>query len=203
MPSQSHTDTRQRIVNSASALIHAHSYAEVGVARICTDAGVTKGSFYHFFPSKRELTLAVLESGYAGLKRDLIDQALAADVPPMQRLRRFLARLVEFQATMYQQTGTVPGCQFGNLAAEQATQDELLRIKVADLLARLRAALREPLQQAVAQGEIGIIDIDATAAAMLAYLEGVLLMAKAQNDPEVLVRLLPTMLDIRIQEVDG
>lgn len=199
-------DTRQRILNVARDLIYRHSYAEIGVAQICADAGVSKGSFYHFFPGKRDLTLAVLDLGFDELKRELMDKAFATDVPPMQRLQRFVDQVIAFQSAMHSNTGAVPGCQFGNMAAEQATQDEVLRNKVATLLARQRAAIGAALQQAVEQGDIAGpdgrrdagIDVDATAAAMLAYVEGVLLMAKAQNDPEVLARLLPAMLDIRI-----
>jgi TetR/AcrR family transcriptional repressor of nem operon len=194
----SSTDTRERILNSARGLIYTHSYAEIGVAQICADAEVTKGSFYHFFPSKRALTLVVLELSFDALKRELMDRAFAADLPPMQQLRRFVDSVIAFQSAMHRDTGAVPGCQFGNLAAEQATQDEVLRSKVAKLLARQRAALAGALQQAVGQGELVGIDVDATAAAMLAYLEGVLLMAKAQNDPGLLSQLLPTMVEIRI-----
>ena len=46
-------DTQTRILESARELIHSRSYADVGVAAICEHAGVNKGSFYHFFPSKR------------------------------------------------------------------------------------------------------------------------------------------------------
>lgn len=194
----SSTDTRERILDSARELIYTHSYAEVGVAQICAAAGVTKGSFYHFFPGKRDLTLAVLERSYEDLKRELMDKAFATDVSPLQQLRRFVDSVIAFQSAMHRDTGAVPGCQFGNMAAEQATQDEVLRNKVAKLLARQRAALRDALQQALEQGDIGGVDVDATAAAMLAYVEGVLLMAKAQNDPDVLARLLPAMLDVRI-----
>ena len=82
-------DTQQRILDSARELIYARSYADVGVAAICEHAGVKKGSFYHFFPSKRELTLAVLDAYYADLKENLIDKAFADDVPPLARLERF------------------------------------------------------------------------------------------------------------------
>ena len=194
----SRADTRERILAAARNLIFRHSYAEVGVAQICAQAEVTKGSFYHYFPSKRALTLAVLERSYDALKHRLLDRVFAADVAPMRQLQRFVDQVIAFQSAMYRDTGMVPGCQFGNIAAEQATQDELLRSKVAMLLARQRAALQGALQQAVARGDISGIDSGVTAAAMMAYVEGVLLMAKAQNDPGVLAQLLPAMLAIRI-----
>lgn len=191
-------DTRQRIVDSARALMTSRSYADVGVAAICAEAGVSKGSFYHFFPSKRELMLAVLDSGFDRLKSGLLDKAFAEDVGPMERLQRFAALNTQYQAGFFRDTGAVPGCPFGNLAAEQAGQDELLRSRVARVFARLRGLLRETLEQAVAAGEIGVIDTDATAEAMLAYVEGVILLAKTANDPAMMQRLLPTMVDIRI-----
>jgi len=53
-------DTKQRLLDTAQRLFYARSYEDVGVQEICQEAGVKKGSFYHFFPSKRDLTLAIL-----------------------------------------------------------------------------------------------------------------------------------------------
>ena len=196
-------DTRERILASARELIHTRSYADVGVAQICAAAEVKKGSFYHFFPSKRDLTLAVLDEAYADAKHRLLDQAFDPTLSPLARLQRFIELNTRIQSGLFDETGFVPGCQFGNLAAEQATQDSVLRDKVDALLGRLQAEIRVALDDAVAAGEIGTIDVDATAAAMLAYFEGVLLLAKTRNDPGVLEQLLPAMLDIRISAAPG
>ena len=85
---QAIADTQQRILDSARELFYSRSYADVGVAAICEHAGVKKGSFYHYFPSKRELTLAVVDNYYADLKKHLIDKAFADDLPPLARLDR-------------------------------------------------------------------------------------------------------------------
>ncbi len=63
-------DTQQRILDSARELIHSRSYADVGVAAICEYAGVKKGQLLPFFPSKRDLTLAVLDGYYMQMKRN-------------------------------------------------------------------------------------------------------------------------------------
>lgn len=191
-------DTRERILASARELIYTRSYADVGVAQICAAADVKKGSFYHFFPSKRDLTLAVLDQAYADAKTRMLDKAFDPALAPLARLRRFVELNTRIQAGLFDETGFVPGCQFGNLAAEQATQDRVLRDKVDVLLGRLQAEIRIALVDAVAAGEVSRLDVDATAAAMLAYFEGVLLLAKTRNDPAVLDQLLPAMLDIRI-----
>jgi len=191
-------DTYDRILHAARELIHSRSYADVGVAAICDQAQVKKGSFYHFFPSKQELTLAVLDIYYAEMKAHLLDQAFDSGLPPMARLQRLGELAYEFQARTKQACGHVLGCPFGNLASELATQDETIRLKVDSLFAKLQKASHETLEEAIAIGEIPPIDVTATAQAMFAYFEGVVLLAKTHNDPELLHRLLPAMTQIRI-----
>jgi len=194
-------NTQQRILDSACELIHSRSYADVGVAAICRHAGVKKGSFYHFFPSKRVLTLAVLDSYYLQMKRNLLDVAFSPGLPPLQRLQRFAQLLYEVQKSNVASTGYLFGCPFGNLAVELSTQDEPIRLKVAEIFSRLRTDFRHILDEAAKTGDLEGIDTEATAAALLAYFEGVMMMAKTQNDPEVLQQLLPGLATIRIYPV--
>jgi len=194
----SQIDTYDRIVEAARALMHARGYADVGVAAICDQAGVKKGSFYHFFPSKQALTLAVLDTYYLDMKSHILDQAFVPSLPPMARLQRLGELIYTFQAQMKQSSGQVLGCPFGNLASELATQDESIRQKVDALFNKLQAAVRDSLHEAVSAGDLPAIDIPSTAQAIFAYLEGVLLLAKTHNDPEILRRLLPAMAQIQI-----
>lgn len=191
-------DTYDRILLAARDLIHARSYAEVGVAAICEQAQVKKGSFYHFFPSKQELTLAVLDTYYVDMKELVLDQAFRPELPPLMRLQRLGELVYEFQAQIKQASGHVLGCPFGNLASELATQDEIIRQKLDALFEKLQTAAHETLKEAVAAGDLPPIDVAATARAMFAYFEGVTLLAKTHNDPELLRQLLPAMTQIRI-----
>jgi TetR/AcrR family transcriptional repressor of nem operon len=196
-------DTQQRILESARELIHARSYADVGVAKICQHAGVKKGSFYHFYPSKRDLTLAVLDGYYRRLKSDLMDKAFSVELPPLQRLERFGQLMYDVQKSSVARTGRLVGCPFGNLAVELSTQDDQIRLKLADIFSELCAEFQRTLDEAVNIGDIEDVDTAATAEAMVAYFEGVMVMAKTQNDPEVLRQLLPGLTAIRIYPVDA
>ncbi|WP_296900679.1 TetR/AcrR family transcriptional regulator [Thiohalocapsa sp.] len=191
-------DPRTRIVKAAGDLLYAKSYGEVGVAAICEAAGVKKGSFYHFFPSKQDLTVEVLEHAWQAMKAELLDRAFRADRSPMERIERFARLAYEYQKDLAERTGQVYGCPFGNMAAEQATQDEQLRIKTQEIFARMQQALEATLREALQRGDIAGIDPSATAAAMYAYSEGVMLLAKTANDADVIARLLPAMVRIRI-----
>ena len=194
----SHPDTRQRIVASARDLIYSRSYADVGVAEICARAEVRKGSFYHFFTSKQELALAVIDDMGQALEDQVLGPAFARDLPPFLRLERFLATLHGFQQGTAEQAGHMLGCPFGNLALELATSDEVIRRKLETVFAAIQARFEQVLEEAAANGEIQGLDIPATAEAMLAYIEGVLLMAKTADDAGLILRLGPALLDIRI-----
>ena len=191
-------DTYDRILLAARELIHARSYAEVGVAAICDQAQVKKGSFYHFFPSKQALTLAVLDTYFIEMKERLLDQAFRAELPPLARLQRLSELAYELQLHIKEMTGHVVGCPFGNLALELATQDEAIRKKLDDIFEKLQKASHQTLEEAIAAGELPPLDVSATARAMIAYFEGVTLLAKTHNDPEILRQLLPAMTQIHI-----
>jgi len=191
-------DTQQRILDSARDLIYSRSYSDVGVADICEHAGVKKGSFYHFYPSKRDLTLSVIDAYYLQLKEHLVDKAFAEDIPPLARIDRFGKLAYAFQKQLLSDTGRVLGCPFGNLATELSTQDETIRIRIELIFSKIQTSIRQVLREAITAGEVKKIDLEATAQAMFAYFEGVTLLAKSQNNPEILNHLLPAMAQIRI-----
>jgi len=57
----------------------------------------------------------------------------------------------------------------------------------------------EILDESVESGHIVPLDTEATAQAMLAFLEGVILLAKTRNDPEVVRVLGPAIKSLRIE----
>ena len=179
-------DTRQRLLDSAQALIYASSYHQVGVQQICAHAGVRKGSFYHFFPSKQELALAVLDQTHTLMQDTLINKAFAPDLPPLARIERFFTSLYDFHKQVKKNTGYVLGCPFGNIGCEMSTQDEALRSKVDSILSAAEAPFATALDEAFANGELPAMDTAAAARALFAYTEGIVLYAKTRNDPELI-----------------
>jgi TetR/AcrR family transcriptional repressor of nem operon len=108
-----------------------------------------------------------------------------------------------WQKSIKQVHGRMLGCIFGNLTLEVSTQDDILRAKLLAIFTRAKSRFKETLEQAVATGTIPPLDAGLTAEAMLAYLEGVILLAKAQNDPELLYRLGPAIKTLRIELSGG
>ncbi len=64
-------ETRTRILDVAQEAFARYGYDATGVAEICRRAGVTKGGFYHHFPSKQDVFLEMLQRWLEGMDREL------------------------------------------------------------------------------------------------------------------------------------
>jgi len=192
-------DTRQRLIDSACYLFYTRSYANVGVKEICDKAGVQKGSFYHFFPSKEKLTLAVLEEHFADFKDKIITKSFDPKLPPMQRIKRLMENAYLFQVKVKEETGQTLGCPYGNISAEMSTQNEVIQKVTDSFFAKIEVGFEEILKEAVQNGDIEPIDTKKTAIAMLSYIEGMMLLARNRNNPEIIKQLSPAILEIRIK----
>lgn len=182
-------NTKDRLLSSALDLISARSYANVGVQELCEHSGVKKGSFYHFFPSKRDLTLAALDRQWDIAKQTVWDPAFVNHLPFHRKLQRCVDLFYKHQCGVKEKSGQIQGCPFGNLALELSTQDEAIRCKVDQIFRECARYVERMLREAIAAGEIPNQDISATAEAVIAYMEGVMLMAKTRNDPNVIKEL--------------
>jgi TetR/AcrR family transcriptional repressor of nem operon len=193
------TDTKDRILATARELFHGRSYADVGIKEICTLANVQKGSFYHFYPSKRDLAMAVIDDMANEWAYGFVAEAFDEALPPIERLDYMVDAVYFWQKAAKNLEGRMPGCLFGNLALEISTRDEVIRARINAIFTKASDRFHQALEQAVEGGDIPPLDTQATATAMLAYLEGVILLAKARNDPEVVRQLGPGIKSIRIE----
>ncbi len=60
--------TRDRILKNSRELFLLHGYETTGVAAICKKAQVSKGAFYHHFPSKHDVLLILIENWLRGVE---------------------------------------------------------------------------------------------------------------------------------------
>lgn len=194
-------DTKNRILATARILFHGRSYADVGIKEICDSAKVQKGSFYHFFPSKQDLAMAVIDDMADDWAHGFVAEAFDQNLRPLERLEYMIDAAYYWQKAAKDIEGRMPGCLFGNLALEISTRDDVLRAKLKAVFEKASARFHETLDQAVEMGEIAPLDTEATAMAMLAFLEGIILLAKTQNDPEVIRILGPAIKTLRIERM--
>ena len=179
------SDSRERLLASAHALFRGRGFEAVGVAELCSAAEINKGSFYHFFSSKRELLLEVLASAWdeTGLLTDWESQIPSR---PLIQLRRYLQDLFAYHYADREKNGRVHGSLIGNLAVELGARDPEVAKRVNELFTRETAVLAKLLAAASDAGEVSVGEPERAAETLVACLHGLLMLAKVRNSLEVL-----------------
>jgi TetR/AcrR family transcriptional repressor of nem operon len=178
--------TRDAILAAARRLIHVHGYRGTSLDDVLRESGVGKGNFYYYFKSKEELGHEILDE----VIQEFLSETLAPcfadpDASPLGQIRCFLARVLETQRL----ANCVGGCPLGNLAAELADRHEGFRARLQGVFSAWQERLGDALRRAQARGHVDpACDPAATAAFVVASLEGAILMAKLAKDIEVMER---------------
>ncbi|MGW5878551.1 TetR/AcrR family transcriptional regulator [Nocardiopsis terrae] len=181
------SDARERILDSSRRLMRARGYTALGIADICTDAGVKKGSFYHFFDSKQALTVEAVDGQWARERR-VIEAALAeAAGGPLGRLRALVECLLGTQRTDHSESGVIHGCLYGNLALELSGQEPQVRQRLSEVFDEQVGMVARLIGEAQEAGLVGsTAAADALARSTVAQIEGMVLLARVRNDPALL-----------------
>lgn len=180
---------RDRLLDAACELMRGRAYGSLGVAEICARADVRKGSFYHFFESKQSLTLAAIEAHWQA-ECETWDAALIPDAPALTRLARLIRAMVAAQQAARDTRGVVHGCLLGNLTVELSNSDALVQARLEEIFNEQIALIQGVIADAVDEGMVPAASLTRiTARAVVAHIEGMVLLAKLSNDPDVLADL--------------
>lgn len=185
------SDARERLVEAAINLIWQTSYGAVGVDAICEEAGVKKGSFYHFFASKEELVVAALDAHWAA-RREVFDRIFSSSIDPIARFRAYFAQVYERQREIKRQYGRILGCFHNSVGTECIQQSPAISAKVQEVLSMYRRYFETTLRDAQALGLVRSGDPESDAKTLFAFVEGALTQARIHDDPEPLEHIAET-----------
>ena len=176
------TDTKEKLLSTAIELIWANSYNAVSVDDICKKAGVKKGSFYHFFPSKAHLALETMQ-GCLEQTIERYNDIFSAARPPLERLTLMIEHVLDQQREVYEELGHVCGCPFATLGSELAAQDPEIGATINEACAKKSVFYKSALQDLIRDGLIDPqTDVDLKADEIFAFIVGQLIMARIKND---------------------
>jgi TetR/AcrR family transcriptional repressor of nem operon len=182
------SDAREKLLEVAFDLIWNNSYGGVSVDQICERASVNKGSFYHFFPSKADLTVAAYEAHWQRLRPEL-DRIFSPQTPPLERIEQYCRYFYEVQKEKFNKCGHVLGCPFASVGCELSNQDEKIRCKVQEMFDRNCKYLETAIADATREGLMRIENPRPLARALFGCVLGMLIQARVRNDPKVLLDL--------------
>jgi len=90
-------ERKQQLVDAAMVLFAERGYAATRISDICDRAGVAKGLFYWYFPTKLDLFSELVRSMRHRLRRAQAD-AMDPTADPLERVRQGTAASVRFMA---------------------------------------------------------------------------------------------------------
>ena len=179
------SDASERLMTAALDLMWEESYGAVTIDDICKRAEVKKGSFYYFYDSKSDLAVAALERNSQNQKA-LWDEQFSPSVPPLDRIRARCEFSYQKQKAIKERTGKVLGCPLCSVGSESCNQDERIREKIQQILARNAKYWETAIRDAQELGLIGPGDAAGKARCAIAYFAGMITQARIHNEAELL-----------------
>jgi TetR/AcrR family transcriptional regulator, transcriptional repressor for nem operon len=176
-------NTREHLIDVGLQLIHSTGYNATGVKEILDHAGVPKGSFYHYFPSKEAFAKEVLLR-YATGEAERAERILGdTRLRPLNRLRKYFEELL----SVYGQTGPISGCLIGNLSLEVADRSVVLQPALSAVFSHWQQPIADVLRAAMEKGDLArSTKPDELAAFLLNNWEGALVRSKAEKSDQPL-----------------
>jgi TetR/AcrR family transcriptional repressor of nem operon len=181
--------TRQRIVDAAADLIFRQGVAHTTIEDVRAAADVSSSQLYHYFEDKPALVRAVVD--YQA--DSIVDGQQTFDLSSLDGLRAWRDWVIEHQREL----NCRGGCPIGSLGSELAETDPEARAHVSGGFKRWEAAIGSGLREMYARGRLNPdADPDALALALLAALQGGLLLTQIQRDTKPLEAALDAMIEL-------
>lgn len=167
--------SRDKLVAAAQELMLSKGYDSTTVDEICKRAGASKGSFYHFFETKEELGLAVLEAFHNRNGRLITEGPQARLSDPVERSLALLDHLIASAGELW---GS--GCLLGTFALDLADTNPTIRDAVSARFQDVANGLAEGLEPLV--GGQAPCSSKELSEQFIVVVEGALVLAKAHKD---------------------
>jgi TetR/AcrR family transcriptional repressor of nem operon len=182
MSPRNSTATRTKLLDAARDVIRTKGYAATTVDDICAAAGVTKGGFFHHFPSKEQLGIAAIEQFGVMSAAVFASAPYASEPDPRDRVLGY----VDFRAALLRMEIPQFTCLMGTTVQEtyathpdlRAACDQGMTEHVAMLTRDLEAAKQLYAPDAPWSAEsVGYF--------MQSVLQGAFIFAKAKQSPAI------------------
>ena len=138
------TTTRARLITTAAELFRRQGYAQTGVNQIIQEANATSGSFYHFFPAKEDLLLAVVDHITEVFESGVFSPAANRSNDPIEEI--FI--ILDLYRQQLNDGGFTFGSPMASLSAEVSENHPQVRVRLAEVFASWSGRIEELLRKA-------------------------------------------------------
>ena len=165
---------REKLLDVAFNEIYHNGYSATSIDKILKQASMNKGSMYHFFKSKKELGLAVVNEKINSYIEDKYGVLLKYEENICDEMLKLIKNRNNFDFTC--------GCKLNNLMQELSPVDNDFKIALEKVYLRFENIIEEVLNKAIQKSEIKHNDSKALSMYVVASIEGCLGTAKKSQD---------------------
>jgi AcrR family transcriptional regulator len=169
-------ETRNHILEAATQLFSKTGYDATGVADICQTAGVSKGAFYHHFPTKQAVFMELLntylngiENGFNSMRQEVQDVPQA--ILQMASLVGSLFQTADIHLPIFLEFWT------------QANHDPLIWEAAIAPYRRYQSYFAEMIQEGIDEGSLQPMDAQLAARVLVSLAVGMLM--QSFFDPQI------------------
>lgn len=175
--------TRNRIVSCGAEEILISGFQSSSIASILKKAEVSKGCFYHHFPTKQDLGYAVLDELLSRIRDEIWEPILTSENTLQELIHLYSQANKNFDCERIKH-----GCPINNLAQEMSPIDEGFRERIEHIYTAWKQRLTEELERCQ---ENGHMDKNANASEIatliIAVTQGATGIAKNAQNPDSFV----------------
>ncbi len=191
------TRTRQKLIEAGSEIFAELGFNNTGINTVLSRARVPKGSFYHYFSSKQDFGLAVIDD-FAKQHSEVLTMLMSNQaVSPLQRMRNYLEyclkTLIEYKFRR--------GCIIGNLSQELAAQNADFRHCLAAVFEEWKQHYMSCLEAAIQAGELDQqADCEQLAELLLTGCQGAMLMGKVKQSAKPMQNFIEFFFELALRK---
>lgn len=171
--------SRTKLLNAALAVIRAKGYSATSIDELCAAAGVSKGAFFHSFPSKEALAVQAAQHWSDMTGGLFADAAYHAHADPLDRVMGYL----DLRAAMLDGPVEEFTCLVGTMVQEAFGSSDQIRAACEASITGHAQKLEADLSEAIASRGVAGVTAHSLALHTQAVLQGAFIIAKATGGP--------------------
>ena len=175
-------DTKRRLLDAAMKLMLRQGFTATTVDQICAEAGLTKGSFFHYFKTKDEVGEGALDYFYSRQQQQFAEAEFVRLSDPLDKIHGLLDFIIQSMKSAQTQN-----CLCGNLAQELAHTHPRFRASCDEKFSGFAKFMQTTLREAKAKycPKAGF-DPEGVSLMFVSLMQGSLLLAKTRQDGKLL-----------------
>jgi len=181
MPRKQNPSTKPNLLDAALTVIRTKGYAATTVDDICTEAGLSKGAFFHHFSSKEDLAVAAANHWSETTAEYFATAPYHSPADPLDRILAYVA----FRKELIQ--GALPEftCLVGTMAQETYGTNPAIQKACWESISGHAETLVADIETVMEQhGALRDFTAESLALHTQSVIQGAFILAKASGDPQ-------------------